>query len=440
MNKHLVFLKFSLTLTALILALPSLGRAELPEVYCTISSSNRLDCQWVEKDVRRKMTAGDISKFIDKAQVAAYMTVVSRMGLERVFMIDGESNAFAKVNEAKKSASISEINKAKSDVFNDIETRAIKLSDDLDLQSKNSDLVKYDSSIAVDKAKLDKNELVKELDTYRKTDPNFIKSQQAAGGEGDNLTATAGSRHRFTLAYENVGYNGNFSFISRSGYKSNDNLGAYLSYRYDRGTWLFKADAEIYNVYSNFNKGSSGGSTNFAGTDSSKQIYNLWLRGNYCYSMGASSRWCPGLSVGYDQFAVMGFKTLTFSGTNPTSASVLEMQSVTDLVAALDIMFEYPLYRSIVMSNRLGYVYGTGGLGTQNNNKSTKNFGYFGTAVIEWPMWQGFAMNFGIEYFSRVSTMETSGGNNASRTVVVDNNALEQYTSRVGFVWSWGEN
>lgn len=424
-----------------IAGLSTVAQAAAPaEVYCTIRDpGGRLNCLWVDKDTKRKMTSGDISNFIDQAQVSSYLTLKSRAGLERVFMVDPNSAPFKKLNEVKKSASISDINKAKSDLFNEIEAKVVKLSDDLDVASNTADLVKYDSSVAVDKAKLENRDLVQELENYRKGDVNYVKAQQAAAGEGA-VASLVNARHRLNVNYENLQYGGTFSRGSSMTYNSVDNLAGAILYRYTPSRWYFEAELENYTAYTNFNKGSTGG-VNFAGTDTSKSIQNLWFRGNYCWTSGTSTQWCPGVEVGYDQFAVIGFRTLNITAGAATATSVLEMQSLTDLTAGATLALMTPVYRTISLDARISYLYGTGALGAQGgtNNKPTRNSAYYVNALLEWPMWQGFIANFGVEYLGRTATFDTNGGNGNASKVSVDNTGISQFTSKVGVTWLWGD-
>jgi len=140
------------------------AQVEAAEIYCTIrETGSNLNCQWVGRDARKSMSADDIVQFIDKAEVVAYMSVKSRKNHERVFLIDADSLQFRKLSEVKKIGSISEISKAKNDLFAEIEKKAIKISEDLDAMNPSMDLVKYDASIGVDKYKRELRKLDNEL-------------------------------------------------------------------------------------------------------------------------------------------------------------------------------------------------------------------------------------------------------------------------------------
>ncbi len=418
--------------------LASVAKAATPEVYCTIRDpGGRLNCLWVDKDIKRKMTSGDISNFIDQAQVSSYMTVKSRAGFERVFMIDANAASFKKLNEVKKSASISDINKAKSDLFSEIETKVVKLSDDLDSASSLADLVKYDSSVAVDKAKLENRDLVQELEAYRRGDVKYVKSQQIAASEGAEASLI-NAHHKLGVGYENLQYGGTFSRGSSMSYQSVDNLAFNVDYRWMPSRWYYEAEVESYTAYSNYNKGSTGG-VNFAGTDSKATVQNLFLRGGYCFTAGSATQWCPGLDVGYDNFAVMSFKQLNVLGITPLATSTLEMQTVTDLTVGPNVLLMTPLYRTVSLNARLGYLYGTGMLGGSGTNVRTRNVAYYLNAVVEMPVWSGFVVNFGLEYLSRVATFDAAGNNSSATKVSVDNTGISQFTSKIGIAWLWGE-
>lgn len=170
------------TTTVLFLALASAAVAQNnpPEVYCTIrDKSTSLNCQWVNGENRRTMTAEDIPTYIDGAQAAAYMVVKSRKGFERVFFIDGAAPQFKKLADTTKSSSIFEINRAKGELFGEIEKMAIKASDDLDIQAAASELVKIDPSIAYDKSRRESRKMVKELEGFRKNSEKVCTSTPA---------------------------------------------------------------------------------------------------------------------------------------------------------------------------------------------------------------------------------------------------------------------
>lgn len=138
------------------------------EIYCTIRSSGaNLTCQVLGKE-RKVMTAEDITNFIDAGEVAAYITLKSRKGFERSYLIDAKAPQYKRLSDIKKSASISEIAKAKSDLFNEIEKKVIKISDEQDGQNAAAELVLPDSTLTYDKFKREQRMANAELEGYRK--------------------------------------------------------------------------------------------------------------------------------------------------------------------------------------------------------------------------------------------------------------------------------
>lgn len=157
-----------------------LATAEVAEIYCTIrESGGSLACQWMAQDGRKTMGPEDVSKFVDSAQVAAYVTLKSRKGFERTYLVDGNAPQYKRLADIKKSASMSEVNKTKGELFNEIEKKIIKLSDELDGQAAAAELVKYDSSITNDKFKRESRLMTTELEGYRKNRDKVCTSTPA---------------------------------------------------------------------------------------------------------------------------------------------------------------------------------------------------------------------------------------------------------------------
>lgn len=149
-------------------ALTSMAQVQATEISCTIrDTGGNLNCQWVGKE-RKVMNAEDISNFIDAANVAAYVTLKSRKGMERTYKIDGNSPQYKRLNDLKRSSSISEISTSKSALFGDIEKRLIKLSDELDGQAAAAELVLYDQSIALEKIKRENRSMTANLEAFNK--------------------------------------------------------------------------------------------------------------------------------------------------------------------------------------------------------------------------------------------------------------------------------
>ncbi len=155
--------------TVILATVGSIASAQTPmEIYCTIRSSGaNLTCQVLGKE-RKVMTAEDITNFIDAGEVAAYITLKSRKGFERSYLIDAKAPQYKRLGDIKKSASISEIAKAKSDLFNEIEKKVIKISDEQDGQNAAGELVLPDSTLTYDKFKREQRAMVAELEGYRK--------------------------------------------------------------------------------------------------------------------------------------------------------------------------------------------------------------------------------------------------------------------------------
>jgi hypothetical protein len=141
------------------------------EISCVIRpTGTSLSCNWVKSIVgndRKSMTPEDISAFIDKAAVQAYITVLSKKKLERTFLVDNNHPAFRRIAELKKSASIGEISHAKLDLFSEIEKKTIKVSADLDEAVAASDLIIADPSVSREKFKTDLHDAAGELDALR---------------------------------------------------------------------------------------------------------------------------------------------------------------------------------------------------------------------------------------------------------------------------------
>lgn len=129
------------------------------DINCTIrESGTSLNCIWLGHE-KRSMTSDDVAAFIDQASVFSYLTVKSRRGMERTFQPDPNAPSFKKLSDIRRNGSISEISRAKLDLFAEIEKKVIKLSDTLDAQAAQADLVKFDASITGDKYKKELKEL-----------------------------------------------------------------------------------------------------------------------------------------------------------------------------------------------------------------------------------------------------------------------------------------
>lgn len=153
--------------------------ADAVEISCTIrNNGGNLACQTVGKE-RRVMSAEDVTNFVDAGEVAAYITLKSRKGIERTYLVDPKSASYKRLGDIKRTASISEIAKAKTDLFNEIEKKVIKLSDELDGQAAAAELVLYDSGITYDKLKREQRQLASEVDGYRRNKDKICTSTPA---------------------------------------------------------------------------------------------------------------------------------------------------------------------------------------------------------------------------------------------------------------------
>lgn len=142
--------------------------ADPMEIYCSIRGKTaNLDCQTVGKE-RKVMSAEDINNFIDAGEVVAYISLKSRKGVERTYMLDPKSPQYKKLAEVKRSGSISDIAASKSALFNEIEKKVIKTSDELDAQAAAAELVLWDPGLSYDKTKREERGMIAEIDGYRK--------------------------------------------------------------------------------------------------------------------------------------------------------------------------------------------------------------------------------------------------------------------------------
>ncbi|MBS1985063.1 MAG: hypothetical protein JST16_12910 [Bdellovibrionales bacterium] len=126
------------------------GRAA--ELFCKIrEKASVLDCQYFDGAKKRTLTDQDIIDFVDHASVDAYLTLVSRKGLERTLRIDPGYANFKKLSEVQKVGSASEIARTKFELFTEIERRVVKISDELDSALAQQFLIKFDPYITNEK-------------------------------------------------------------------------------------------------------------------------------------------------------------------------------------------------------------------------------------------------------------------------------------------------
>jgi hypothetical protein len=153
--------------------------ADPMEINCSLrSGGTNLECQVVGKE-RKAMTPDDVANFIDAAETSAYITLRSKRGKERVFLVDATTPQFKKLNEVKRSNAVSAIARAKSDLFDEIEKRVIKISDDLDTRTAEADLIQSDPSIGYDKFKRETRKMTAELDGFKKERDKICTSTPA---------------------------------------------------------------------------------------------------------------------------------------------------------------------------------------------------------------------------------------------------------------------
>lgn len=128
-----------------------------PELFCTINSNGEdLNCQYKDKrDSSKVFSDDDIISFTDRSMTGGYITVKSKRGFERTFEVDPDSHQFKQLREAKKNLGVSELAKVKLETYQDLERKAIQVSDGLDAIYVQSDMLKYDPAIAADKCKMD---------------------------------------------------------------------------------------------------------------------------------------------------------------------------------------------------------------------------------------------------------------------------------------------
>lgn len=173
-------MKSFVLLAAVLFVVTNVKAEEKSELYCTIRDSGiNLNCQWSVNGGKRMMSSDDLSVFIDQASVSAFITVKSKAGFERLFSVDSKAEQFKKLSDVKKNAAMSEVSRYKNDLFVEIEKKLIKLSDDLDSQAAAANLVKYDSSLALEKYRRETFATSAELEGYRQNREKVCSSTPA---------------------------------------------------------------------------------------------------------------------------------------------------------------------------------------------------------------------------------------------------------------------
>lgn len=142
--------------------------ADPVEIFCTIRSSGAsLSCQHMVGNSRKVMNADDVANFIDSGQVSAYITLRSHKGIERTFMVDPKAPQYKRLADVERNTSMSNVAKAKSDLFEEIERKVIKISDELDGLAAAAELILYDPGITYDKMTREQRSLRTEVEDYR---------------------------------------------------------------------------------------------------------------------------------------------------------------------------------------------------------------------------------------------------------------------------------
>lgn len=173
------------------------------DVYCTIRDNGAsLACQNNTGSDTHTMSANDIASFVDQAEVGTHVIVKSKKKYERVFMVDPGAAQFKRLQEIKKNASVSELSRAKNELFLEIEKKLIKLSDDLDSAAASAELVKYDPSIGADKYRREIRDMTAELDGFKKNKEKVCTATPAF----ENLSKTNASLQK-TLSGILVAFN-----------------------------------------------------------------------------------------------------------------------------------------------------------------------------------------------------------------------------------------
>ena len=330
-------------LLSLVTGSAAMAQVDATEIYCTIrETGSHLNCQWVGKDNRRSMTPEETAQFIDKSEIAAYMSVRSRRGMERTFLIDSDAIQFRKLNETKRTGSISEIAKAKLDLFSDIERKAIKISDDLDAQNATMELVKYDSSVASDKYKRElrrmDQELVNlksELDQKTGTNKAYENSPKVVD-QGDTSSRSGSAFFEPLSIAVGVGASSYTAALASNSTGSPTDVGLILRWAPSED-WFFEAET-LQGMSTSFSSAGAYPSQSIApGTN--KVSANYCISGRYCFALEADPAtnyvaYKTNVDIWSDTFAGISFAPLYkvgnwrmiprvgyVSGTSPSSIS-----------------------------------------------------------------------------------------------------------------------
>jgi hypothetical protein len=370
----------------------AVAQVDAAEIYCTIrETGSHLNCQWVGKDNRRSMTPEETAQFIDKSEVAAYISVRSRRGMERTFLVDADAIQFKKLNETKRTGSISEIAKAKLDLFSDIEKKAIKISDDLDAQNATMELVKYDSSIASDKYKRELRRMDQELVNVKANLEQKVATNKAYENSPSNVDPSATSGGGFFpewSVYAGVGTSSYSAAFGSTSTGSPTDLNLIVRYAPNQ-TWFFEAET-LQGMSTTFSDagGVKGQSLSTATTVA---------QANYCFS----GKYCLALEV--DPATYVGYKTKV-DVWNETFAGVSFA----------------PLYSvgKWKMVPRVGYLSGTSASSISPTSKInvSSDARLYLTYLADYSLGGHHGISGKLYYFSTTATVTGTGSQNVSDT------------------------
>jgi hypothetical protein len=181
-------------------------------------------------------------------------------------------------------------------------------------------------------------------------------------------------------------------------YSSTSLAGVAVLYRFFPTPNVF-VDAD----FSNYSMSTVRGVTeNITITEGTVGVENLNIRGGYCFT-GANffRKFCPGLDLGYDTFAVLGFK----------DNSSLELKKVSGIVYGPSFFLQTPLISSVLFEGRVGYLIGSGSGGSAELAAKKNTLLYMQGAFVI-PHSEKRSWQLGALYTSRTSTLEGTKGSN----------------------------
>ena len=324
------------------------------EIYCTIrEEGSHLNCQWVGKEVRRSMTPEETAQFIDRAQVAGYISVKSRKGLERAFLVDADSQAFKRLNDTKRSGSISEIAEAKLKLFSEIEKKAIRISDDLDAQTATADLLKFDPSVGLEKDRRDLRRLDAEVVSLKSTVATNSTFQQSGSTEtASGTTDSYGSRFQLAIG-EGIG----LQTVNTDGSLTTNNATVMIKGRFD---WSQKWENELdYRGTQPVNA--------YFGNAVNSQLSPSQIHLGTAYFFGGGN-WGLGLDLASDNF-------ISYPATQSSTATLKKFDLYSDIFYGLGVYYRMAWDLNIV---RAHLTYEAGGATNNWNGAKPSSDTYFG--------------------------------------------------------------